>query len=454
MPPAPRPPRSSGLDPSRRDFLGRTVRSAAGATLAAHLLGCARETPSRPPNLVLILADDLGYEGLGCYGGVSYETPNLDELAAGGLRFDRCFATPLFTQSRVQLLTGRYPFRTGWNDFIEKRPWGRRFLDPAKERTFAHVLKDAGYATAVAGKWQLCYFATHPDHARACGFDSSFLWSFMVDGKESNRYWNPSVVEDGGPPHTVMNHYGPRLYCNHLIQFMEQHKEEPFLAYFPMALPHGPYLPTPESIPHDERDRGWRWENDPADFPAMVSFLDRLVGRIAGALDRLGLRERTLLLFCSDNGTPGDFTSRLRNGRTIRGGKGKMTEAGTRIPLIASMPGTVPAGAVCRDRVDLSDFLPTLADFGRAPLPEGVTLDGRSFAPQLRGEAGRPREWVFCQLGDKRFLRGPRFKLHDDGRFYDVEADPGEQHDLAVGTLPPEAREARDHLAEVLAGLS
>ncbi|MFQ5749062.1 MAG: sulfatase-like hydrolase/transferase [Planctomycetota bacterium] len=450
---APRPPRSSGLGPSRRDFLGRAVCGAAGASLAANLLGCTRKEPSRPPNLVLIVADDLGYEGLGSYGGVSYETPNLDALAAGGLRFDHCFATPLCTQSRVQLLTGRYPFRTGWNDFIEKRPWGQRFLDPAKERTFAHVLRDADYATAVAGKWQMCYFATHPDHASACGFDRSYLWSFMVDGKESNRYWNPSVVVDGAPPLTVENHYGPRLYCNFLLEFMEQHKEEPFLAYFPMTLPHGPYLPTPGSSTPDERDRGWRWENNPANFPDMVSFLDRLVGRVAATLDRLGIRDRTLILFCSDNGTPGDFTSRLRNGRAIRGGKGRMTEAGTRIPLIASMPGTVPAGGVCHDLVDLSDFLPTLAAFGGAPLPEGVTLDGRSFAPQLRGEKGRPREWVFCQAGEKRFLRGPRFKLHNDGRFYDVEADPGEKTDLAAGgSLAPEARAARDRLAGILAG--
>jgi len=236
---------------------------------------------------------------------------------------------------------------------------------------------------------------------------------------------------------------------------MEQHKEEPFLAYYPMALPHGPYLPPPKLSAPEERDRGWRWENDPVHFPEMVSFLDRLVGRVAAALDRLKLRERTLLLFCSDNGTPGGFLSRLRNGRTIPGGKGKMTEAGTRIPLIASMPGTVPAGEVCHDLVDLSDFLPTLADFGSAPLPEEVVIDGRSFAPQLRGERGNPREWIFCQAGGKRFLRGPRFKLHNDGRFYDVEKDPEERNDLAAGSsLAPDARQARDRMAEILAGLS
>jgi arylsulfatase A len=190
----------------------------------------------------------------------------------------------------------------------------------------------------------------------------------------------------------------------------------------------------------------------------MVAYLDKCVGRVVEALDRLGLRERTLILFTGDNGTPRGIRSGFR-GRTVAGGKGLMTDAGTHVPLLANWKGIVEAGTVTGDLVDFSDFLPTLAEAARAPLPRGVVIDGRSFLGRLRGDPGAPRRWVYVHYdrdasGDPaRAVRTARWKLYGDGRLYDLDADPAEKTALAPGKEGEEARQARGRLETVLASL-
>lgn len=371
----------------------------------------------RRPNVLLILADDLGAECLSSYGGTSYATPNLDALAAGGVRFEYAFATPVCTPSRVQLLTGLYPFRTGWTHGSWTREDADRRLD-ASVPSVARRLRDAGYVTAAAGKWQLCEHSDIPRHARELGFDEYCLWNSQGEAESPyRRYYDPPTWESGRDE-VVTEHdttYGPDLFTEFLIDFIERHRDERWFAYYPMVLVHRPYV-TPDTSPGAtgfvDQD-----QDDAVRFAAHVAYMDRLVGRLVAALERLGLAEETLVLFTADNGTDHRLTSEV-GGMRVRGGKARLTESGAAVPLISSWPGTAPAGAVNRELVDFTDVFPTLLEVAGARAPD--MLDGRSFAGALRGEPRPGRDWVWVQLGDEWFLRGERWRLHDDGRLFDV----------------------------------
>jgi arylsulfatase A len=381
------------------------------------------------PNILLIMADDMGVECLRSYGGTSYRTPVLTALAKQGTQWENCFSTPLCTPSRVQILTGRYPFRTSWNQLIDNRARAKQFFNPRSEVTFGNLLRDAGYRTAVAGKWQLCHFEDYPRHAKVCGFDEHLLWIWKDGGQRMPRYWNPVMWRNGKRFVPPDGQYGPDLCVDFLTSFIERNQDSPFLAYFPMILPHGPHLPTPFDDPKVPR-----LQKDKAHFASMVRYMDNLVGRLLNTLQRLGLRENTMVIFTSDNGTKKTITSR-QNGVWVKGGKSQLTDNGCHVPLIAHQPGVVPAGRSVGDLVDLSDFLPTLADLAGAKLPDGVTVDGRSFAPRMLGKTQRERAWVYLELGRKRAIRDKRYKLYGDGRFYDLKKDPYEQRSLSGDDL-------------------
>lgn len=409
------------------------------ALLSATVTNTARsaEKPAAP-NIILILADDLGAECLRCYGGTSYQTPNLDALAQSGSRFTHAYCTPLCSPSRVQLMTGRYGFRTGWTQLISGP---KESFDYRKEKTFGQVLQAAGYRTGIAGKWQLCDFDKHPNHVQESGFDEHRMWTWMYMAQQRSRYWDPFIWENGKLRADTKGKYGPDLFCDFAVDFIRRHQDKPFFFYYPMALVHDPFVPTPDSKMPAEKDPNLR-------FADMVAYMDKLVGRIVGTLDELKLRENTLILFTGDNGTPRQIISK-RGDVVIPGGKGTMTEAGTHVPLIASWKGTTPAGKVVNDLIDFSDMLPTLCALTGAEPPQGVLLDGVSFAPQLRGQAGKPREWVFSQLGKQRCVRDLRWKLHGDGRLYDMDQDFFEKNDLAA-SQDAAAIAARKRLQPVL----
>ncbi len=428
---------------------------------------------ARQPNILLILADDLGRETINCYGGTSYKTPHIDALAKSGTRFTHSFSTPLCSPSRVELMTGRYGYRTSWINLIGRggSEEVNDYFDPKKETTFGRVLKNAGYATAIAGKWQLCEFPKHPDHLAECGFDQSLCWAWEIDGKQTSRYWAPVLWDNGQLEKMPADKYGDDLFSDFLIHFMEQNKDKPFFAYYPMALVHGPHIAPPGSpraaaaqkAAADNKKRGGKNAkrktnpalghddevvNDPANYPDMVAYMDKIVGKLVGAVEQLGLRKNTLIIFTGDNGTDKKITSMIGN-ISVPGGKGTVTELGTHVPLIASWPGKTPAGKTNSSLINFCDVLPTLAKIGGAKLPSQTKIDGQSFAPQLLGEKGSPRDWAFTQLGHKRYARDHRYLLHDDGRLFEIANDLFEKNNLSASEKP-EILSAKKQLQAVL----
>jgi arylsulfatase A len=399
---------------TRRRFLKATGWGA--LSLALPSFPFQKKIRKRKPNIILIMADDLGYEGLSCNGSLSYKTPHLDKLAGTGVRFTHCYSQPLCTPSRVQIMTGQYNFRN-YTEFGALHP---------KETTFGHLLKKAGYATCVVGKWQLAArnkgVGTYPDKA---GFDEHCLW--QVD-RLGSRYWDPLIQENGRMRDDLKGKYGPDVFLDYIQGFMERKRNEPFFMYYPMALTHAPFVPTPDSVTPENRNKiGLKY------FADMVAYMDKIIGKIVQKVDELGIRENTVILFTGDNGTNLAIESRMQD-RTVYGGKGTPTDAGTHVPLIASWSGTSPPGKVCDDLIDFSDFFPTLARIAGAEIPGNLTVDGSSFLPQIKGEEGIPREWVFCHYEPRwsiwkpsRFVRDKRWKLYGDGRLFDLQADPLEK---------------------------
>jgi len=372
----------------------------------------------KQPNLILIMADDMGYECVRSNGGTSYTTPHLDELARTGARFEHCYSQPLCTPSRVKIMTGMSNFRN----------YVRFGVLDRKQTTFAHLLKKAGYATCIVGKWQL---GQEVDSAQHFGFDQSCLWQHTrpartPDNKDT-RYPNPRVEINGKPKDYTNGEYGPDVVTDFLCDFIERNKDRPFLGYYPMILPHDPFRPTPDSKNPNSKDTTKNYQD-------MVAYVDKMVGKIISKLEALGLRENTLVLFTCDNGTSGSIKSEL-NGKMVKGGKRLMTDAGTHVPLIANWPGTIPEGQVRTDLVDFSDFLPTLMEATHTDIPKDLKIDGQSFLPQLRGEQGTPREWVHCwyRRGNEKpqqWARTQRYKLYKTGEFYDVSKDHLESNPL------------------------
>jgi len=394
---------------NRRSFLAATCLPVAGRAPAA---------VKRPPNILLIMADDMGAKELGCYGNPKHKTPNLDALARTGVQFRTCFATPICHPTRVEILTGQYGCHNGVYNFANMR--GGPGADSLAEDigkshiTFAEVLKKRGYGTAIAGKWQLS--GKQPDLIYECGFDEYCMWAFedylKPEDKEKyhgrERYWHPAVIRNGVFLRTTPNDYGPDMDSDFLIDFMKRKKDQPFLAYYPMALTHGPHVPTPDTV----KDEDSKFKaNKAAHYKANVEYCDKIIGKLVRALDQNGLRENTLILFTADNGTAGE-------------GKGQGTELGARVAMIANCPGLVNQRAPSDELVDLSDILPTIAEFAGAEAPKDRIIDGRSFAGYLRGDKAAPREWIFSFIADRRILRTKRWLLEDNsplhyGKLYD-----------------------------------
>jgi len=401
------------------------------------------------PNIVLIMADDLGLETMGSYGGTSYKTPNLDRLAANGARFEHCYAQPICTPSRVQLMTGQYNVRN----------YTKFGLLPRDEITFAHKLKAEGYATCIAGKWQLGRQKDAPQHF---GFDEALLWQhtrdgrMKIDGKRvDKRYENPILEKNGEPLVYDDGEFAPDLMVNFILDFIERKAEQPFLVYYPMILTHCPFVPTPHSEDWDPTSAGSpTHKGDKAYFGDMVEYVDHLVGKIEAELERHGLLENTYLIFTGDNGTDRTVVSMLK-GEPFPGRKGTLTNGGTHVPLIVSRPGTVPA-KVHNDLIDFSDFLPTFCEIANSST-DGLTLDGNSFLPQLHGETGNPREFVYCwynrdmEPGKTQVTaRNQRYKLYKGGKFYDVPNDLQEKQPLATDNLTPKQVAIKGELQGVL----
>ena len=382
------------------------------------------------PNIILIMADDLGQETLGVYGSDSYTTPNLDRLANEGMRFDQCYATPLCTPSRVQLMTGKYNHR----NYI-----GFGLLDP-KEKTFGHFMQASGYKTFIAGKWQLLGNAHQQKLAggkigstpEQAGFDAHCLWQIDQIG---SRYKDPLLSTYQKGTVKFPNQYGPDVFVEHIEAFMEENKDVPMFIYYPMVLTHDPFVPVPDNPEFKSFDAKSK-VNDPIYFGEMVHYMDKLVGDIVQKTEDLGIRENTLILFIGDNGTDRDVTS-IVNGKPLRGDKGHTTNAGTQVPFIANWKGKIKPGEVNNHLIDFTDFLPTLLQAsGQPSLPKSET-DGISFYGQLFGENENTREWIFCHYApnwgkfeSRRYVQNKDWKLYGNGEFYNLAKDSLEKNPL------------------------
>ncbi|QDU75828.1 Arylsulfatase precursor [Bremerella volcania] len=395
------------------------------------------------PNIILIMADDIGAEGLGCYGSTIYTTPNLDRMANEGVRFNNAYATPLCTPTRVMIMSGLYPNRTGFQALIGKREGVRM---PASIRTFGHYFHDAGYQTAIAGKWQLGKFDEFPNQPIEHGFDHYCMWTWLYDGEKTSRYYSPHLYQDGKVIEGAETDFGPDHYSNYLLNFIDQNKDKPFFIYYPMALVHSPFVHPPK-LEEPARSK----YTDDLDKPTqayghMITYMDNIVGKILSKLKEHRLEKNTLVLFTGDNGTDHRITSRLPD-MSIRGGKATMTEAGTRVPLLAWWPNTIEPGV--RDELFcLVDVLPTITSVAGIKL-EGQ-VDGMDLSHNLTGAAGRDRRHVLINYGKGYFVREQRFRINQDGVLYDIPITSDKERYLEKKTSRGEYGDERDRLQMAL----
>ena len=429
---------------------------------------------SKKPNIILIMSDDLGYEVINANGGTSYETPTLNELARTGIRFENAHAQPLCTPTRIQLMTGKYNFR----NYI-----GFGLMDP-KEKTFGHIMSDNGYKTLISGKWQL-YSYNPPDEMpedrnkgqqiEDAGFDEYCVWHAHQTEEKGSRYKNPIIYQNGEylSKEITEENYGEDIFCDYILDFIDRNTDDPFFVYFPMTLTHRPLEPTPDSEefaifdPPSNQTLGgktWNelegWADDAKYYKDMVEYHDKTIGRIVEKLDQLNIREETLIIYLGDNGSPIEVSSYMGN-QEIPGGKGKTIDTGTHVPLICNWKNNIPESIVSTDLVDSTDFLPTIFDAAALQYPENYIVDGKSFYPQLTGEKGNPRDWIFFHFDAggrnkkpiQRFLRNHLWKLYEDGRMFDMKNDLYETNPIFSEDDSKESKENRIKLEPLFLNL-
>ena len=327
-----------------------------------------------------------------------------------------------------------------------------------KETTFGHLLKRLGYATCIAGKWQLGKQADSPQHF---GFDESCLWQHTRGRTDKQghdtRYPNPRLEINGKNVNYTKGEYGPDVVSDFICDFIQQNKDRPFFAYYPMILTHCPFVPTPDSTDWDITSKGSKeYKGDAKYFGDMVSYMDKIIGKIITKLDQLGLRKNTLVLFTGDNGTDTPVVSVMYN-QKVKGAKGQMTDSGTRVPLIASWPDIIPPGQVNRDLIDFSDFLPTICQAAGTDVSEELDINGVSFLPQLKGLKAKSRQWIYCWYSRegnrgkaKIFSRNQRYKLYHDGRMYDISNDVLENRPIQDSELNDKTLRIKTKLQTVI----
>lgn len=491
---------------NRRAFLRTSTAAAGGAALLPGLAlqgatGAGSEQGAEPrPNILLILVDDLGNRCLSAFGG-TVPTPNLNRLAKDGMVFRHAHACAMCAPTRDEMMTG-----------LTRVGRGRPGADVP---FFTNHLQHLGYVTGMAGKWFVGSVFDPPLR----GFDEACI---LVNGY---RHWAPDVMVwgsggmfkelnqpkvegrlnewesplEGNVRHKatrLADRYGEDVAVDFLCDFIGRRRRKPFFAYYSSKLTHVPAAPTPDgnagaveafraafAESHDRHLKGVegaarkhadrksvRLASGKAYRNDGIRYLDKMAGRLLARLDEQGLRKDTLVLFTSDNGNSA-LDPLPEGAEPLPGRKGDSREGGTRVPLVANWPGRVAAGSTCDDLVHVQDFLPTFLELAGGRLPEGWPCDGRSFAPQLLGRTGTPREWfigtgahpsiwlkrVASELGKPDlepyklvWVHGRRYKLYNDGRFYDLEKDLAEAHRIPPGDGSPEAEQARKRFQAIL----
>jgi arylsulfatase A-like enzyme len=427
-------------------------------------------SPTTRPNIVFILADDLGWTDLHCYGSQYYETPNIDRLASQGMKFtDGYSAAPNCAPSRAALLSGQYEPRTGVYTVgnIDRFNWRSRPLRPVDnvtklpldKITFARALKDAGYATAMFGKWHLgppdSPFA--PEHR---GFDQAIESA----GKHFDFVTHPPVDHP-------KDQYLADFLTDHGVDFITQHKDQPFLLYLPLYVVHSPYDAKQDNIDKFKNKPGVDGQNDPT-YAAMVTSVDQSVGRIMETLDKLHLADNTLLIFSSDNGGVGGYAAAgvdkaksITDNAPLRGGKGMLYEGGVRVPYIFRWPGKIPAGSVSHQPIIGLDLYPTFMEITHTPVPKSEPLDGLSLLPVLTQNKPLDRDTLYWHFPGYLGAKGNSWRTTPGGairvgdykliqyfedmhvELYNLKDDLGQHHDLAK-EKPELAKKLLDKLVQ------
>lgn len=373
----------------------------------------------RPPNVVLVFADDLGYADVGVFGAQGYRTPHIDRLAAGGVRFtDFYVAQAVCTASRAALLTGSYPQRVGLTGAVDHQA---RHGISADETTLAETLKARGYATAIYGKWHLGHLP--PFLPTRHGFDdyyglpySNDMWPFhperpddypplpLIEGEET--------IETNPDQSKLTGEYGRRA-----VAFIEAHRDESFFVYLPHSMPHVPIFAS----------ESFRGRTKRGLFGDVIEEIDDTVGRILDTLERLELDESTLVIFASDNGPWLTYGDHAGSAAPLREGKGTSFDGGVGVPFVARWPGRIPAGTVVREPAMTIDLLPTIALLAGAPLPE-LPIDGKDIRPLLLGDPGAtsPHDALFFYWGRHlQAVRSGRWKLHFPHEYRSLDGPAG-----------------------------
>ena len=385
------------------------------------------------PNIIYILADDLGIGDLSCYGSDNNKTPIIDNLAKGGIRFTHGYTAPLCGPSRAMILTGRYAFRTG---AVNQDMVGQ--IKPENEVLIPSVLKTAGYTSAMVGKWS--QFGLTP---KDFGFDDYITFQGSGDYWATEKKKSENYIENGVNKKLDPLTYMPDMMHKHLVDFITTNKDKPFFLYYSMVHVHSLIQRTPDSKPGSDL------------YADNTAYMDKLVGRLLNTLDDLKLRENTLIVFMGDNGTASIYSERSSiGGKALSGKKGTMLECGSLVPTIANWPGVIEAGKVNDLLIDSSDILPTFADLAGANLPTKNVIDGRSFLPQLMGKKGNSREWIFIELGNKWYVREDKWKLNREGELFDMSNAPFEEKLVLNYADNKEANAAYSRLQTALKTLS
>lgn len=398
--------------------------------MISHVVDAQTTNPkTKKPNIIFILADDLGYAEIGCYGSDNYKTPNIDKLASQGLRFTNAYASPLCGPSRAVILTGRYPFRTGATN---QDACG--LLKPAVETTMPSYLKPAGYVTTMIGKFGQMNFEPSDwgfdDYLRFQG--SGIYWNTQEKGKNYLVNREEKILKD--------KEYMPDVMHNHLVDFMTKNKNNPFFAFYSMSHVHTEILPTPDSKADSKNI-----------YADNVSYMDKLVGKLRLELEKLKISDNTILVFFSDNGTAGGRAANATiGGRRLIGQKGSMLEGGSLEPLIVYWQGVTPVGKVSHDLISAPDFINTFADIIGVTIPKDKLLDGQSFNAQLHGEKGNPRSSIFIQLANNYYVRSSNWKLNQAGELFDMSKAPFEEILVEKNTNNADAITARTTLQKEL----
>ena len=385
------------------------------------------------PNIIFILADDLGIGDVSCYGSDQNKTPIIDQLAKGGIRFTHGYTAPLCGPSRAMILTGRYAFRTG---AVNQDMVGD--IKPENEVLIPSVLKPAGYTTSLVGKWS--QFSKTPGDF---GFDDYLTFAGSGDYWSTEKKKSENYIENGVNKKLDSQTYMPDLMHDHLVDFITKNKEKPFFLYYSMVHVHALIQRTPDSKPGSDL------------YEDNLAYMDKLVGKLLKTLDDLKLRKNTLVVFMGDNGTASQYANRSTiNGKALSGKKGTMLECGSLVPTIANWPGVIDGGKTSELLIDSTDLLPTFADLAGAKLPNNRVIDGQSFLPQLLGKKGNPREWIFIELGNKWYVRDAKWKLNREDELFDMSNSPFEEKLVTNYSNNKEAAEAFNRLKAAINTLS